>query len=239
MKDEESEVIKPLYKKWWFWVIVILSALYLIALVVIIIGGSNSSNNTTKNNETSSKSTSNEISSKTTSNKVAVTVIDFSTMSQNEIQTWCDNNKIKCNITEEYSDTVEEGEFVSQSVKANGTVFQGDKITIVYSLGKEPTNEQKNALKKAESYSKTMHMSKKGIYDQLTSSYGEGFTAEAAQYAIDNLQVDYNKNALEKAKTYQSSMHMSKQKIYEQLTSSYGEGFTKKEAQYAIDHLDD
>ncbi len=32
-----------------------------------------------------------------------------------------------------------------------------------------------------------MHMSKAGIYDQLTSEYGEGFEADAAQYAIDNL----------------------------------------------------
>lgn len=32
-----------------------------------------------------------------------------------------------------------------------------------------------------------MHMSKARIYDQLTSEYGEKFTAEEAQYAIDNL----------------------------------------------------
>lgn len=57
--------------------------------------------------------------------------------------------------------------------------------------------EYKNALRKSKAYSDTMHMSKAGIYDQLTSSYGEGFTAEAAQYAIDNLKADYNKNALE------------------------------------------
>lgn len=221
MKNEEQKEKKPIYKKWWFWAIVI--------LVVIIIGSSNSSNNTT----------SNETSSKTTSNKVSVTVVDFSTMSKDEIQNWCDSNNIKCNITEAYSDTVEKGKFVSQSIENNGTIFQGDKITIVYSLGKEPTNEQKNALKKAETYSSSMHMSKQKIYQQLTSSYGEGFTSEAAQYAVDNLQADYNTNALEKAKTYQSSMSMSKQRIYEQLTSSYGEGFTKEEAQYAIDHLED
>lgn len=32
-----------------------------------------------------------------------------------------------------------------------------------------------------------MYMSKAGIYDQLSSEYGEQFTAEEAQYAIDNL----------------------------------------------------
>ena len=48
-----------------------------------------------------------------------------------------------------------------------------------------------------------MHMSKQGIYDQLTSEYGEKFPADAAQYAIDNVEADWNANALEKAKLYQ------------------------------------
>ena len=83
-----------------------------------------------------------------------------------------------------------------------------------------------------------MHMSKNRIYKQLTSSYGEGFSKEDAQYAIDNLQVDWKYNALETAKNYANTMHMSKNRIYEQLTSSYGEEFTKEEAQYAIDNLE-
>lgn len=82
-----------------------------------------------------------------------------------------------------------------------------------------------------------MHMSKKGIYNQLTSSV-EGFSKESAQYAIDNISTDWNNNALEKAKSYQNMMSMSKQGVYNQLISS-AEGFTKEEAQYAIDHLDD
>ena len=32
-----------------------------------------------------------------------------------------------------------------------------------------------------------MNMSKNRIYDQLTSKYGEQFTKEEAQYAIDHL----------------------------------------------------
>lgn len=82
-----------------------------------------------------------------------------------------------------------------------------------------------------------MHMSKQGIYEQLTSEYGEGFEADAAQYAIDNVKADWNQNALAKAKSYQQSMSMSKNAIYDQLTSEYGEKFTKEEAQYAIDNL--
>ena len=47
--------------------------------------------------------------------------------------------------------------------------------------------EYRNALRSAKTYSDMMHMSKQGIYDQLTSEYGEKFTPEEAQYAIDNL----------------------------------------------------
>ena len=83
-----------------------------------------------------------------------------------------------------------------------------------------------------------MHMSKKGIYDQLASEYGEKFDADAAQYAIDNVTADWNANALAKAKEYQKTLAMSKSAIYDQLTSEYGEKFTAEEAQYAVDNLE-
>lgn len=60
--------------------------------------------------------------------------------------------------------------------------------------------EYSAALTKVKSYSDIMHMSKAGIYDQLTSDAGEQFPADAAQYAVDNLKADYNKNALKKQK---------------------------------------
>ncbi len=84
-----------------------------------------------------------------------------------------------------------------------------------------------------------MHMSKAGIYDQLTSEYGEKFSPEAAQYAVDNVKADWNANALAKAKEYQDSMAMSPEAIRDQLTSDYGEKFTPSEADYAIQHLND
>ncbi|MBQ3641005.1 Ltp family lipoprotein [bacterium] len=94
-----------------------------------------------------------------------------------------------------------------------------------------------NALEKARIYSNFSYMSKKNIYEQLVSAYGEGFTKEAAQYAIDNLNADYKNNALQKARIYSNYAHMSKNSIYEQLTSEYGEGFTQEEAKYAINNL--
>lgn len=101
----------------------------------------------------------------------------------------------------------------------------------------EIPTEYISALQKAEDYSNIMHMSKQGIYDQLVSEYGEKFSAEAAQYAVDNLQVDFRINALEKAKEYQETMSMSPEAIRDQLTSEYGEKFTQEEADYAIANL--
>ncbi len=102
----------------------------------------------------------------------------------------------------------------------------------------EVPKEYKSALRKKKVYSDTMSMSKEGLYDQLTSEYGEKFSDEAAQYALDNLEADWNKNALKKAKTYSDTMSMSKAGLYDQLTSEYGEKFTAEEAQYALDNLD-
>lgn len=94
------------------------------------------------------------------------------------------------------------------------------------------------ALEKAKMYANELYLSKSRIYDQLTSEYGEKFSNESAQYAIDHLDVDYKKNALIKAKEYRNSMSMSNESIREQLTSSYGERFTQEEADFAIENLD-
>lgn len=105
--------------------------------------------------------------------------------------------------------------------------------------GKSSGQEYQNALTKGLQYANRLHMSKKAVYNQLISSYGEGFSADAAQYAIDNMtSVDWNANALAKAKEYYYSMPMSKSAVYDQLTSEYGEQFTASQAQYAVDHLD-
>lgn len=97
--------------------------------------------------------------------------------------------------------------------------------------------EHKSALKKAQTYAETMQMSKAGVYDQLTSEYGENFPPEAAQYAIDNLKFDWKENAVKKAQTYADTMNMSNSAVYDQLVSEYGEKFTPEEAQYGVDNL--
>ena len=96
--------------------------------------------------------------------------------------------------------------------------------------------EHAAALKKAESYAKRSNMSKEAIRHQLTSEYGEGFSEEAAAYAIEQIDYDWKENALKKAESYSKTSHMSKQGIYKQLISEHGEKFTEEEAQYAIEH---
>lgn len=87
------------------------------------------------------------------------------------------------------------------STSSNGTTITNSGTTVVEQQTTQDQNtkeevsvddnvptEYKTALRKAKSYSDNMNMSKAGVYDQLTSEYGEKFTAEEAQYAIDNLQ---------------------------------------------------
>lgn len=223
---------KPFYKKAWFWVVIAI-------FVLIGVTGASSGGSGDKDQVADDKGNSTTTSAEPTcSDEEKVEVVDLSGMDANSIAQWASENGLSYKVGEAaYSDTVASGSMLTQSVEAGARVCPGTELTVSYSLGVEPTMEQRNALAKAESYSELMHMSKAGIYDQLTSEYGEGFSPEAAQYAIDNLQADYKANALEKAKSYQETMHMSRDRIYDQLISEYGEQFTLEEAQYAIDNL--
>ena len=130
----------------------------------------------------------------------------------------------------------------SSSLKSAASSVEKTIESISEAIEEEPEDnvptEYKNALKKAKIYSDIMHMSKEGIYNQLISEYGENFPEDAAQYAMYNLDCDWNANALAKAKSYSDTMHMSKAAIFDQLISEYGEKFTPEEALYAVDNLD-
>lgn len=69
-----------------------------------------------------------------------------------------------------------------------------------YAVDHLKANYKKAALKRAKSYYKVMHMSKQGIYDQLSNENADKFTAEQAQYTIDHAKLDYKKAALKKQK---------------------------------------
>ena len=95
--------------------------------------------------------------------------------------------------------------------------------------------EYRSVMEKAKFYSDVLNMSKARMYEELTA--GCGFTAEEAQYAVDNVKVDWKENALKTAKTYEDKS-MSKAAMYDQLTSEYVDMFTEEEAQYAVDNIE-
>ena len=125
----------------------------------------------------------------------------------------------------------------SMGKESDGTSSSSNDVATSSSESKVPA-EYRNALIKAKAYATEMDMSEAAIRDQLTSDAGEGFTQEAADYAMKNIgDIDWNKNALHKAQSYQDEQAMSKDAIREQLTSTAGEGFTPEQADYAIQHL--
>ena len=97
--------------------------------------------------------------------------------------------------------------------------------------------EYTSALDTAQQYVDTVHMSRKGLYDQLTSDSGDKFSAKAATYALAHVKADYKANALKIARSYQKQMKMSPKEIRDQLVSDSGDKFTGAEADYAVSHL--
>ena len=140
--------------------------------------------------------------------------------------TWVGNYYLKSNGKMAKSEWVDGGRYY---VGSNG----------LWETKASTNSEYSAALEKAKRYNSWANMSKKRLYKQLTSKYGEKFQSDAAQYAIDHLNADYKSNALAKAKNYRKWFKDSKSAIYKQLVSPYGEEFTEEEANYAIQHLDD
>jgi len=106
-----------------------------------------------------------------------------------------------------------------------------------YAIDNIEANWKENALKTAEYYSNTEYKSKQYIYYFLiaTNLWDGKFTKEEAQYAIDNIEVDWKEIALKKAEEYSNDCYMSKIAIYDSLIE---DDFTEKEAQYAVDNIE-
>lgn len=92
--------------------------------------------------------------------------------------------------------------------------------------------EYRNALQSANDYLAYTAFSKGGLYDQLLY---EQYPPEAAQYAVNNVEADWNEQALRSANDYLGFTAMSNGDLYDQLIY---EKFTPEQAQYAIDNLD-
>lgn len=77
-----------------------------------------------------------------------------------------------------------------------------------------------------------------GLVQQLTSSYGSGFSRADAVFAVNYLRPDWDAQAVEAAKGYLATgSGYSRSSLIAQLTSSYGSGFTTAQAEYAASQV--
>ena len=139
------------------------------------------------------------------------------------------------NSKETNSGNIESVQEVSQSNSENTIVENESKDKVEDNV----TEEYKSALEKAKSFTDEMNLSKVRLYEMLTSTsdyYDTHFTSEAAQYAVDNVGVDWKESALKRAKIYRNVASLSTEAIYDELL--IGMEYTEEETQYAIDNLD-
>lgn len=201
---------------------IILSIVFAIFFLILVFGSAGETT-VSENPSSSNNNTSSEV------NKTKVEVIDFNSMSEDAILTWCNDNNLNCNIKREYSDTVPKDGYIKQSINSGERVVENTTITITYSLGKAPTKAQENATKMATSYLDTMPFSRSGLIEQLEF---EGFTHEDAVYGVDNITVDWNEQAVKMATSYLDTMPFSRSGLIEQLEF---EGFTHDQAVYGVE----
>ena len=97
------------------------------------------------------------------------------------------------------------------------------------------TPGQANARRSAEQYlSLGNGFSRAGLIQQLSSSFGEGFSLEDATYGVDATHTDWNAQACLSAKGYLKLSAFSHAGLVEQLSSEAGEQFTPDEAEYGV-----
>ena len=147
-----------------------------------------------------------------------------------------ESNQIEGNVAPKDSEQEEEKKEEKESVEPSKT-DESEEPKKEEPKEDDVPREYKNALRAAQNYVDIMPFSERGLFEQLTSEYGDQYSEEAARYAIEKVEVDYNEEALEAAKNYQKVMPMSDKELFDQLTSEHGEQFTEEQAQYAIDNL--
>lgn len=93
------------------------------------------------------------------------------------------------------------------------------------------TKAQQNAVGKAKEYISIMAFSKDGLVKQLEF---DKFETADAEYAVENITVDWKEQAVKKGEDYLDIMSHSRQGLIDQLKF---DGFTDEEATYAVDEI--
>ncbi|EOT29411.1 Ltp family lipoprotein [Enterococcus saccharolyticus] len=120
----------------------------------------------------------------------------------------------------------------SHESSQSSSYFFNETTSSTSSPDSNVSREFSNALASAEQYLTFSHLSKDGLYDQLIF---DKYPNEAAQYAVDTIQTDWNKHALESANTYLSYSAFSKDNLSSQLLYAK---FTDEQIAYALANID-
>jgi hypothetical protein len=148
--------------------------------------------------------------------------------------TWSKVVQIKKHGDNVYKVTATKKGFDKGDTEASVTRELSDAEKAVVREQKAEARANERALKAAENYLSLSGFSKQGLYEQLSSAAGEGFTAAQAQYAVDHVDANWKQEAVESARNYLDISPMSRADLLQQLTSSAGEGFTYEQALYAV-----
>lgn len=127
--------------------------------------------------------------------------------------------------------TTERGPESTADPAVEGSVVES---TTEVPTGRPVSAEQQNAVRSAQGYLAVSAFSRKGLIKQLSSDAGDGYSLEAATFAVDFLNVDYNEQAAKSARNYLTLSGFSRKGLIDQLESAAGEGFTHSQAVYGV-----
>lgn len=216
--------------KWWHWLLIIVGAVVLVGVIATAVNGARSSSNSvTRHAPISGEAATSEEPVET------VRVPDLVGMTLAEAQAALE----EVGLTLEPSEAGDDWVITAQSPTSGEYPLEGLELSVTSEAPKPVlTLGQENAIGSAQSYLSFSAFSRAGLYQQLTSEYGEGYEAADAEFAIAYLEenglVDWNAEAVESAESYLEFSQFSRAGLYQQLTSEYGEGFTHEQAEYAL-----
>ena len=128
-----------------------------------------------------------------------VTVSDFKDKTYEEVESWAKTNKVTLNKVEAYSDKVDSGKVISQSVSANSTMKTTDTLTITVSKGKGITVPDFNAMDKdkIESWASKNGISGITITEKYSDSDNHVLSSNVSKGSVvsssDTIEVVLNK----------------------------------------------
>ena len=101
----------------------------------------------------------------------------------------------------------------------------------------EPENDnltapQRNAVRSARQYIQMTGFSRRGLIDQLSSEYGDGYDQADATVAVDSLGIDWNEQAVRSAQKYLEMTGFSCDGLVDQLSSDAGDQFTIEQGRH-------